>query len=100
MTKRAAARLTTATGIALFVGSASFAQTTGTVDLAALTCKELMRQTDRDREATIAFVHGFMAGKKQAMVVNIKALETSTDKIVDQCLDSPTRKVMDVFGRN
>jgi hypothetical protein len=100
MIKRAAARLTTATGIALFVGSASFAQTTGMVDLAALTCKEMMRQTDRDREATVAFVHGFMAGKKQAMIVTSKALEAATDKIIDQCLDSPTSKVMDVFGRN
>jgi hypothetical protein len=68
------------------------------VDLAALTCKDLMRLTDRDREATISFLHGYMAGKKNSLDVNIKALEGATEKVVDQCLDHPRDKAAEVFA--
>jgi HdeA/HdeB family len=100
MTNTVAKQLTSLIALMLFNSTMSFAQMPDNLDLAALTCKDLMRQTDRDREATIAFLHGFMAGQKKAMTVDIKKLETETDKVVDQCLDNPRTKVMDVFAKN
>lgn len=67
------------------------------VDLGKLTCKELMRGNDSDREIGIAFYQGFLAGKKNEQIIDIQAASSLTDSVKDYCLSNPNATVMDAF---
>lgn len=71
-----------------------------TVDIGKLTCKELMRGNDSDREIGIAFYQGFMAGKKNEMTIDLHAASSLTDSVKDFCLSNPTATVMDAFTQS
>jgi len=71
-----------------------------TVDLGKLSCKDLMSGDDTDRSVTTAFFHGYFAGKKSVMTVNLQELSATSDKVKDYCLSNPTSTVMDAFAKS
>ena len=74
--------------IATAPGRASAADDTKNVT--ELECKAVMRLDGEDRTATIAFLHGYIAGQKGQKVIDITKLSEATDKLIDDCLDHPT----------
>ncbi len=38
---------------------------------------------------TIAFLHGYLAGKRNDEIVDVERLENATAVFLDQCIDSP-----------
>jgi len=71
-----------------------------TLDIGKLTCKELMRGNDSDRDVGIAFYHGFLAGKTNNQVINIHDTGAKTERVRDYCLSNPTSTVMDAFTKS
>ena len=72
----------------------------GTFDLMKLTCKELMRGNDSDREIGIAFYHGFLAGQKNEQTMDLHAASALTDAVKEYCLSNPTETVMSAFTKS
>ena len=68
-----------------------------TKTVAELERKAAMRLGDEDRAATIAFLHGFIAGKKGQLVVELSRLSEARDKFIDYCLDNPKEKALDIL---
>ena len=68
-----------------------------TVDIATMTCKELMAGNDNDREAGISFYHGYLAGKENSQTLDVNAAAAQSDRVTDYCLANPTSTVMDAF---
>jgi len=69
------------------------------IELDKLTCKELMRGNDTDREVGVAYYHGFLAGKANRLELDVYAAGALTDKVMDYCLSNPTSTVMDAFTK-
>jgi len=67
-------------------------------NVAETECKAVMRLNDRERENTIVFLHGYLAGRKGELVIDIAKLSAATDKFIDHCLDNPKDKVIDVMA--
>jgi hypothetical protein len=61
------------------------------------TCKDIMRQSGSDRDAAIAFIHGYLLGKSGGISFNIETLEKQTDAFVDLCLNNPNEKALDAM---
>lgn len=72
----------------------------GKIDIGQLTCKELMRGNDSDREVGIAYYQGFLAGKKNEQTIDLNAAATLTDSVKEYCLTNPTATVMDAFTQS
>lgn len=70
------------------------------VDLKALTCRQLLLTDGEERANLMIFMHGFMSGKKNNMIIDAPALTKVTDKIVNSCIDSPNSKLLGVFEKN
>lgn len=70
------------------------------IDINKMTCKELMSGDDTDREVGIAFFHGFMAGKNDNNMVDVKKISALSDKVKDYCLSNPISTVMDAFKKS
>jgi hypothetical protein len=82
----------------------SFAQagktTSLSLDITTYTCKELMAGNDDDREAGIAYVHGYMAGKNGIDMINVGAIGAHTDRMREFCLSNPTKGVIDAYQQS
>jgi hypothetical protein len=74
-----------------------YAQDTGQHSVDKYTCKEIMRESGSDRDAAIAFIHGYLVGKGGSPTFNVETLEKQTDAFVDRCLDNPNEKALDVM---
>ena len=61
-----------------------------TVDVEALTCKQVMILSGADRDTTISYIHGYVAGKHGHGKVDLDALTVATEAFVNDCLDAPT----------
>lgn len=83
--------------LAFLAPSAGFAQGTSDRQLDQFTCKQVMREPPAVREATVAFMHGYLLGKSNSMKFNVDALLKHTDKFLDSCLDNPTAKAIDIM---
>jgi HdeA/HdeB family len=69
------------------------------LDIGKMTCKQLMRGNDADRDAGLAYFNGYFAGKKNSMVIDAKAMTELTDRVKDFCLSNPTSTVLDAFAK-
>ncbi len=67
-------------------------------NVADVECKAVMRLNDRERENTIVFLHGYLAGKKGELVIDVAKLSAATDKFIDHCLDNPKDKAVEVMA--
>ncbi|WP_163337610.1 HdeA/HdeB family chaperone [Desulfopila sp. IMCC35008] len=70
------------------------------IDISELTCKELMRGNNNDREIGLAFYHGFLAGKKNDHTVDLHAAFLLTDRVKDYCISNPTATIMEAFTKS
>jgi hypothetical protein len=69
------------------------------LDLGKMTCKQLMRGNDADRDAGLAYFNGYFAGKRNNLVIDAKAMTELTDRVKDFCLSNPTSTVLDAFAK-
>ncbi len=83
--------------VAVAAGPASVAAEDNVKDLKIFTCKDVMRLEDDDRRVVIGFLHGYRAGQAGNLTVDITRLSKITDMFIDQCLDKPKSKAIDVF---
>jgi hypothetical protein len=69
------------------------------LDLGKMTCKQLMRGNDADRDAGLAYFNGYFAGKRKSLIIDAKAMTELTDRVKDFCLSNPTSTVLDAFAK-
>ncbi len=55
------------------------------------------RESGADRDSAITFLHGFLLGKSGSSNFNLDVLARRTDAILDQCLEKPNDKAIDVM---
>jgi hypothetical protein len=60
------------------------------------TCRDIIRESDRD--ASIAFLHGYLLGKSGNSNFSIEVLSKQTDAFIDHCLDNPGDKAVDAMS--
>ena len=60
-------------------------------------CKDVMRDSDSNRRAAIAFLHGFLLGKSGSSKFNLETLTKQTDAFIDRCLDNPKEKAAEIM---
>lgn len=82
------------------LAQASGANADDTVDLKALSCRELLKTDGEERANLMIFMHGFMSGKKGNLTINGPALAEASDKIIDGCIDNPKEKLITLFEKN
>ena len=60
-------------------------------------CKEIIREGGSQRDAAIAFLHGFLLGQSGSSKFNLEELTKQTDAFIDRCLDNPNEVAMEVM---
>lgn len=91
--------LATASVLTLMIPNAASAQATLDRSVDQFTCKQVMAEPPAVREATIAFMHGYLLGKSNSVTFNIETLLKRTDGFIDSCLDNPTAKAIDIMSK-
>lgn len=69
------------------------------IDLARLTCRELLKSEGSDRSNLIIFMHGYMSGKKSDLRIDVPELSEVTDRVIDNCIDKPETELLRIFER-
>ena len=65
--------------------------------LGELECRTLLRLSGEERDFTILYLHGFVSGRINQTLLPVKDLADATDKLIDQCIDKPSAKVLSVL---
>lgn len=76
-----------------------FAQNATERSVDQFTCKQVMLEPAGVREATIAFMHGYLLGKSNSVTFDIEKLLKQTDSFIDSCLDNPSAKAIDILTK-
>jgi hypothetical protein len=58
-----------------------------------------MRENGVNRNTAIAFLHGFLLGQSNSSKFSVETLTKQTDVFVDQCLDNPAAKAVEVMAK-
>ena len=69
------------------------------IKLESLDCRHLLKLNTEDKEATMAFFHGFISGKKNELMVDVDKLSDISDKVVDRCIGRPNDSLLSLFER-
>jgi hypothetical protein len=77
----------------------AWSQTSPEREIERFTCKDVMREPNTSREVAIAFLHGYLLGKSGTSKFDVDLLKAQTDAFIDQCLDRPGDKAVDVMTR-
>jgi hypothetical protein len=85
--------------LAFLAPSAGLAQSASERSLDQFTCKQIMREPPAVREATVAFMHGYLLGKSNSVKFNVEKLLKHTDNFIDSCLDNPGAKAIDILTK-
>jgi HdeA/HdeB family len=80
------------TGVAI-----AAAQSKADREVETFACKDVMREPNSAREVAIAFLHGYLLGKSGNSTLNVEVLENQTNAFIEQCLDSPQKKAVEVM---
>lgn len=75
----------------------AIAQDNGDRTVDQYACKDIVRESGSLREVAIAFLHGYALGKSGNTNFNLNALMKQTDSFLDQCIDNPNKKAIDVM---
>lgn len=75
------------------------AQTRTDRSVALFSCKDVMREPSTGREVAIAFLHGYFLAKAGGEVFNVEALERQTNAFIEECLNSPQKRAIDVMEK-
>jgi hypothetical protein len=88
-------------GIALCVSlsGVAVAQDKDAKDLRAYLCKDIMRMSGEDRSIAIAFLHGYMLGKKRTTTFDTQLMAEATDEFIEYCLEHPGAKALDAMNK-
>ncbi len=70
------------------------------VDIATLDCRELLKLNDTDKEATLAYYHGYLSGKNNELIVDVVKLGEVSDQVINYCIDNPNEPLLTVFEKN
>ncbi len=62
-----------------------------------LDCRTLLRLDGDERAFTLLYMHGFISGKHNQLMLSTDALATATDRIIDHCINKPGDKLLAVF---
>ena len=62
-------------------------------------CKDVMRESGANRDVAIAFLHGYILGKSGSSKFDLDVLHKQTDDFIEQCLDNPAQKAVDVMAK-
>ena len=62
-------------------------------------CKDVMRESGANRDVAIAFLHGYLLGKSGSGKFDLEILHKQSDGFIEQCLDNPARKAVDVMAK-
>ena len=62
-------------------------------------CKDVMRESGANRDVAIAFLHGYLLGKSGGSKFDLEVLHKQTDAFIEQCLDKPAQKAVDVMAK-
>lgn len=62
-----------------------------------LDCRTFLKLDGDERAYTIVYYHGFISGRLNQLELPVDVMATATDRIVDQCIDKPSDKVLAVF---
>jgi HdeA/HdeB family protein len=62
-------------------------------------CKDVIRESGDNRDVAIAFLHGYLLGKSGSSKFDLEALHKQTDDFIEQCLDNPAQKAVDVMAK-
>lgn len=85
--------------LACLAPNTGFAQSASDRSLDQFTCKQIMREPPAVREATVAFMHGYLLGKSNSVKFNVEKLLKHTDNFIDSCLDNPGAKAIDILTK-
>ena len=85
--------------ICVTLTSVSFAQDKGPKDLNNYICKDIMRFSGEERSIAIAFIHGYLLGKKGTTLFNTEELAKASDQFIEYALDNPTVKALDGMNK-
>ncbi|MGD9837920.1 MAG: HdeA/HdeB family chaperone [Afipia sp.] len=83
--------------LAFLAPSTGFAQSASDRSVDQFTCKQIMREPPAVREASVAFMHGYLLGKSNSVKFNVEKLLKHTDSFIDSCLDNPGAKAIDIM---
>ncbi len=91
---------------ALPVGSALWAEETEEMEplykdykIDEVTCREMLMMGGTSRDFTMAFMHGFMSGKKSELLFRVEPLTEATDKVLETCIDHPDETLLSAFEK-
>lgn len=85
--------------LAVAPSTAVVAQDGGSRTIEQYSCKDVMRQSDSSRATAIAFLHGYLLGKSGSDKFNLDTMAKQTDAFINDCLDSPKDKAVDVMTK-
>jgi hypothetical protein len=71
-----------------------------TIDLEAITCRDLLKMGGEEEENTMLFMHGYMSGKREETMVNAGELAAVTDQVMNTCIDQPSEPLIQVFEQS
>jgi hypothetical protein len=60
-------------------------------------CRTLLRLGGEERAFTILYMHGFISGKTNQLLLPADELAAATDRVIDHCIDKPNDKLLPVF---
>ena len=84
---------------AMVITAAGHAQEKGDRTTEQFLCKDVMRDSGSDRDVAIAFLHGYLLGKSGGSSFDLQTLRRQTDVFIENCLDHPGDKAVDVMVR-
>jgi hypothetical protein len=82
----------------VFLGQSATAQTEEqSIVLSDVSCKDVMGQGGDERDRSISFLHGYVAGDAGTTEVNVEVLVDLTETFIDTCLDNPTAGALETL---
>jgi hypothetical protein len=88
-----------AVALCVTLSSVSLAQDKGPKDLNSYLCKDIMRLSGEHRSIAIAFLHGYLLGKKGTTAFDTQKMAEATDQFIEYALDNPTAKALDGMSK-
>ncbi len=88
-----------AVAFSVALSSASFAQDKAQKDINDFTCKDIVRFSGDHRDIALAFMHGYLLGKKGTSLYRSEKLGDASDRFIEYCLDNPTVKALTAMDK-
>lgn len=82
---------------ALAQGAAPASEPRAQQALNELECRTLLRLNGEERDFTLLYLHGFVSGRANQLLLPVKDLAEATDRLIDGCIDKPSAKVLVVL---